>query len=193
MRKKTPISQEDFDSLLGWFSPDADEAGEKYEEIRAGLIKYFSFRGCPESESLADETLNRVAAKLDGFTFDGNFKPITYFYSFAAKIYLEDYNQRKRIAAKTVEIGAQYRKKVYLEKKSNPAADCLEKCLAKRPAEEKEILLKYYSFDKSEKAESRKKMAQAENIKVELLHTKISRLRKIVRECVKKCLNGKKG
>src|SRR5689334_9508444 len=117
MRKKTQISQEDFDNLLAWFSNDADEGGKKYEEVRAGLIKYFYYRGCPESESLADETINRVATKLANFTFDGNFKLITYFYSFASKIFLEDYSERKRITAKIKIIEEQYQKKVYLEKK----------------------------------------------------------------------------
>jgi len=192
MRKKTQISQEDFDNLLGWFSTDPDEAGKKYEEVRTGLIKYFYFRGCPESESLADETINRVAGKLVNFTKDGNFKLMTYFYSFASKIFLEDYSERKRIAAKIEIIEKQYQKKVYLEKKSNPAINCLEKCLAKHPDDERLLLLKYYSLEGREKMELRKKMAKEQEINMGLLHTKISRLKKIVRECLKNCLNDKR-
>jgi len=189
MRKKTPISQEDFDNLLRWFSPDADEAGKKYEEIRVGLIKYFSYRGCPESESLADETINRVAKKQSEFNLEKDFKLITYFYSFASKIYLEDYSERKRNTEKIDKLKAQYRRSVLLEPKISPAGVCLEKCLADRSAEERRFIRKYYSFEKSEKSEARRRMAEDLEINMQLLHTKISRLKKNLRECLKKCLN----
>ena len=47
--------------LLEWLDPNLDLAGEKYEEIRRGLIKIFGYRGCSDAEGLADETINRVA------------------------------------------------------------------------------------------------------------------------------------
>jgi hypothetical protein len=192
MRKKTQITQEDFNNLLEWFSSDRDEAAQKYEEIRIGLIKFFSYRGCPESESLADETINRVAKKHREFDFGNDVKLITYFYSFASKIYLEDYSERKRNSEKMEKLKALYRKGIYLEPKTSPAALCLEKCLADEVPGEKRFLLKYYSFEKNEKSESRRKMADELKINIQLLHTKISRLKKTLRGCLKKCLNEKK-
>ncbi len=189
MRTKTEITQEDLVRLLGWFSPDAEDAGQKYEEIRKGLIKFFYFRGCPESETLADETINRVAVKIALVEFDGNVKQSTYFYSFAANIYLEDLTERKNIAAKSKQIAAKFEKDDNPDKKNSQSSVCLEKCLAKHPPQERQLLLKYYSFGKNEKAEMRKKMADDEGINLEYLHTKISRLRKTVGICLRKCLN----
>ncbi len=189
MRTKTEITQEDLTRLLGWFSPDAEEAGRKYEEIRQGLIRYFSFRGCLDPETLADETINRVAVKIATVEFDGKVKKITYFYSFAANIYLEDLTQRKKIAAKSKQIAAKFEKKVQSDRTNNPGSVCLEKCLAKHPPQERQILLKYYSYGKNEKVAMRKNMADEQEISLEYLHTKISRLRKTVGICLKKCLN----
>ena len=45
MNKNWVMSQESFDALLGWLDSDRDKAGAKYEQIRSGLIKFFTFRG----------------------------------------------------------------------------------------------------------------------------------------------------
>ncbi|HVE58582.1 MAG TPA: hypothetical protein VNB22_17240 [Pyrinomonadaceae bacterium] len=189
MRTKTEITQEDLVRLLGWLAPDEEEAAHKYEEIRKGLIKFFYFRGCTDSETLADETINRVSVKLAGIEFDGNVKQITYFYSFASRIYLEDLTERKKIAAKSKQIVSKFEKKDKLEKTNSPGTVCLEKCLAKHPPQERQILLKYYSFGKNEKTAMRKNLAEEQGINIEYLHTKISRLRKTVGDCLRKCLN----
>src|ERR1044072_4845613 len=62
MSKELKPSSEDFDCLLAWFDVNRERAALRYEEIRRRLIKVFARRGCPEgdSESLADETINRV-------------------------------------------------------------------------------------------------------------------------------------
>jgi DNA-directed RNA polymerase specialized sigma24 family protein len=187
MREKTEITQEDFDGLLGWFSSDAEEAGKKYEDIRQGLINYFHYRGCLDAEGLADEAINRVAAKLPTAQFNENFKFASYFYSFAAKIYLEDYKKRKKFVSEYEDLAI-----LPPAEESNPGAVCLESCLAKHPAEERKLLIKYYGFGKSERARQRKLLAAEHKINILFLHTKISRLKKVLRACLKKCLDGKK-
>ena len=186
MRIKSEITQEDFEGLLGCLSSDTEEAGRKYEEIRAGLIKYFCYRGCPDAESLADETINRVAAKLSGTKFDENFKLASYFYSFASKIYLEEHKKRKKLVFEYKDLA------VYPPaEENNPRVVCLEVCLAERPAEERSLLIKYYGFGKSERTQERRLLAAEQKISILFLHTKISRLKKVLRECLRKCLDGK--
>jgi hypothetical protein len=58
------LTQEGFDGLLTWLSPDREQAGRKYEEIRLRLIKIYTRRGCTTPEELADEVFNRVTKKL---------------------------------------------------------------------------------------------------------------------------------
>lgn len=189
MKEKPQITKQDFDKLLIWFSPDEDEAGKQYEQIREGLIRFFRFRGCFEAEDLADETINRVAKKLDTFKFDENIKTITYFYSFASKIYLEDYSKRRRNDAKTKQIVLHIEEKVRdVEPEKSPSLECLEGCLAKEPVESRNLLLEYYSLEKSEKMQLRKKLAEEQNINMQLLHTRVYRMRIILRKCIKNCL-----
>src|SRR5215216_2251273 len=58
------LTSEEFDDLLSWLDPNRERAGSRYEEIRAGLIKRFRWRGCSDAEDLADKTINRVVKKL---------------------------------------------------------------------------------------------------------------------------------
>jgi len=52
-------------ALLKWLDGGADSGGERYLEIRRRLVSYFDRRNCTSPDELADETLNRVARRLE--------------------------------------------------------------------------------------------------------------------------------
>src|SRR5215471_5942692 len=62
---KTELTAERFGSLLVALDVDRERAGERYEDLRRTLIRFFGWRNAPFPEEHADETLNRVARKLD--------------------------------------------------------------------------------------------------------------------------------
>src|SRR5215470_15256832 len=64
MRERQPTLEE-FEKLLSWFDPDRDTAGHTFTLVHTRLIKVFTLRGCVDSESLADEVINRVAVRID--------------------------------------------------------------------------------------------------------------------------------
>src|SRR5262252_5862531 len=88
-KRQPELTPETFAQLLNWLAPDPDRAGEKYEQIRRGLIKIFRCRGSSIPEELADETINRVAGKLAEIVTNYVGEPGSYFYAVADKIYLE--------------------------------------------------------------------------------------------------------
>ena len=187
MKKVSQISQEDFQNLLNWLSDDREKAGEIYEEIRRGLIRFFRFRGCEEPESLTDETFNRVAGKISLVEFDENLKINAYFYSFAANILLEYIARRKK--ASFVELKENLADENTLQtKETERELSCLDVCLARLQTEERNLILQYYSRDKKEKIELRTKLAEELYLKAGALHTRGHRLRLVLRECVEKCL-----
>src|SRR6266571_4389824 len=100
MKTDWVLTQDAFDSLLDWLNADRVLAGKKYEAIRLRLIKIFTCRGCPEAEDLADETINRVTARVEEVanTYEGD--PALYFYGVAQKLHLE--YLRKTQARQTV-------------------------------------------------------------------------------------------
>lgn len=187
MKTANSISQNEFDALLGWLSDDRDEAGVIYEKIRGGLIRFFRFKGCADPLTLADETINRVARKVETFDSSKNVKTITYFYGFATNVFLEDTRSRREISWETEDFSV-------IE--NFPAADdaplieesCLEHCLNELSPDESALIVRYYEKDKNEKFEARKKLADSMNLKMPALHTKVFRIRGVLRECVEKCL-----
>ncbi len=189
MKKDFALTQKDFDSLLVWLSANRDEAGQIYEKIREGLIRFFRFRGCDDPLTLADETINRVAQKVSTFDSSKDVKTISYFYGFASNVLLEYLRtNRKREISLDAEDFSAARSLRASENLPDTECDCLESCLAKLPREESALVVEYYGKDKSEKFEMRRKLADAMNLKMPALHTRVFRIRGVLRECVEKCL-----
>ncbi len=186
MIKTSVLTQEDFDALLKWLSPNREEAGEKYEKIRKGLIRFFHFKGCADPQILADETINRVAFKLSTFDFSGNAKTISFFYGFASKIYLEYVSQVSRREVQMDE-ELQFGAKSFesFDGEESEGIKCLEKCLAKLPSLESDLVIQYYSEEKGAKLEVRRKIAEKMNIRKRTLHTKVHRIRIVLKNCRK--------
>jgi chemotaxis regulatin CheY-phosphate phosphatase CheZ len=59
------INQDNFNKLLNWLGATSQEGAEEYEHIRRVLIKIFLARGFSDAEDLTDETIDRVASKID--------------------------------------------------------------------------------------------------------------------------------
>jgi len=76
--------------MLDWLDTDRERAGSKYEAIRLRLIKIFTCRGCQAAEELADETINRVIARIVEIANGYQGDPALYFYGVAQKVFLED-------------------------------------------------------------------------------------------------------
>ena len=59
------LTREGLGRLLARLDPDAERAGEKYQNLHRKLVKLFEWRGASCAEDLADETIDRVIRKLD--------------------------------------------------------------------------------------------------------------------------------
>ena len=63
-KKGWVVTREAFERMLAALHPDSERADEQYVKIRRKLVKLFEWRGCPEADECADETINRVAQKI---------------------------------------------------------------------------------------------------------------------------------
>ena len=183
--------REDFENLLGWLSTDREQAGKIYEEIRQGLIRYFRFRGCCDEDALADETMNRVAVKVLSFSSNEKVETINYFYGFAKNIYREYLSRRRREVEYNPTLNydsSNYHEHFEIEDKRQK---CLENCLKELQEEDANLVIRYYSKNKSAKIELRRKIAEELGLNAGTLQTKVYRIRKTLRICINKCLKEK--
>ncbi len=191
MKKEWVLTQEGFDGLLAWLDPDRNLAGRKYETIRLRLIKIFSCRGCVEAEDLADETINRVLAKIDKIKDEYIGEPIPYFFGIGKNVYRE--YQRKSMARESeVPVEAVGEQSSWgmlaLTEDIEPEYQCLENCLERLPAASRKLVLEYYQEEKQAKIDYRKRLADEMGIAVNALRIRAYRIRRGLEQCVHACL-----
>jgi RNA polymerase sigma factor (sigma-70 family) len=171
---------DNFDELLDWLNPDRDQAGRKYEDIRRRLIRMFMHRGCTTAEDLADETITRVARKMQEVkvSYNPGDDPTLYFYGVARNVFREYVKRRPEpVPPPPDEV-----------EDITPQYDCLEKCLQHLPERNRELILEYYKSEEGPKIENRKKLADRFGLALNALRIRTHRIRTELKKCVLECL-----
>jgi DNA-directed RNA polymerase specialized sigma24 family protein len=180
-KSKSDLTKEALDRLLHWLDRDRDRAGQRYEQIRSGLIKVFLCRGSVDPEELADETINRVAKKAHEIAESYVGDPAPYFYGVAKMVYLE-YSRRKLVASHPPPPDA--------AGEADLRFDCLEQCMQNLSAKNRELILAYYEHESGAKIDHRKELADRMGITVNALWIRVHRVKKDLQNCVNQCLGG---
>lgn len=189
-RKKWALTPESFDRLLLWLHHDREEAGLKYEEIRAALIRRFKQLGCHDPEELANLTIDRVTQKLPKIidTYEGDPEP--YFFSVAWYVYKEYLRRPVILSLAKLDFG-------------DPGTDsedtsekelldlCLRHCLDQLDKDSRDMILEYYRGDQQVKIQARKALAERLGIELPNLRLKAQRVRSKLKKCILDCMERK--
>jgi DNA-directed RNA polymerase specialized sigma24 family protein len=183
-------SPESFQAFLLWLGGSETLGQRKYEEARQKLTLLFRFRGCPDPESLADQTMDRTALVVTkpGFNYEGD--PIAYCRGVARNIYYEWLDKLKKmnpisISERSLDLPAPENRVQEKEMRSI----CLDGCLNSLPRENKSLLLRYYRHEQKAKIDDRQLLATETGLGLNTLRIRVFRLRNIVRACVENCLS----
>jgi DNA-directed RNA polymerase specialized sigma24 family protein len=153
VKAKEEITPEKFARFLEWLSPDNARAGEEYERLCFRLSTFFSQRRCVYADELVDETINRVILKSSQEQIESK---IAYCYGVAKNVYREslrrahrclDIDEIQLIAPTPAEPGF--------------SRECLDQCLEQLPSNKRNLLLDYFSEEKSAKITFTSKSPQA--------------------------------
>lgn len=170
--------------LHGPSAPDRDSAANKYLEIRANLLKFFEWRGCPFPEDHADETFNRVARKIvDGEEIRNH---AAYIIGVARLLVLQiiKANTKQREALNEFQaVDTTY------DEMAEIRIECLQNCLQQLPADSRELIMEYYQGDKSAKIENRKRLGTRLGLTINTLRMRAQRLRDRLQVCVEGCVS----
>jgi RNA polymerase sigma factor (sigma-70 family) len=184
-KTKWQLTQAAFDALLLNLDANRAEAGEKYLRLRKNLARFFETRGIAQPEEAADETLNRLARKLENGEKFENIQ--TYALGVARYLALE---LRKSPAQKTSDELPEISVLPFdsEREKTDDKLNCLDKCLGELPPENREIIVGYYKGEKSEKIENRQRLAESLEIPQNALRNRAVRLRDKLENCITDCL-----
>jgi DNA-directed RNA polymerase specialized sigma24 family protein len=177
------LTRQEFDNLLSWLSPDREDAGRKYEEIRKQLVRFFTCWGCGAPDDLTDETIDRLVRWMEGRGWEASAEPIRVFYGFARNIRHEAYRQPS-VAPMPVEV------EDLSPKQENQEVNlhCLDLCLEKLAEVERELIRGYYAHAGRKKIEHRQTMAGKMGIGMNALRIQAWRIRSTLRDCIDGCL-----
>ena len=196
MKKDWILNQSAFQQFLKWLDGDADSSGESYLEIRRRLVLYFDRKNCASPDELADETLNRVARRLEEEGAITDASPAHYCYIVAKYVFLEavrapesrktrvdDMSLSDQAASQLAVSASPDAQKLAKEKRLN----CLERCLRKLQSPDREMILEYYQGDQRTKIERRSQLAERLGLTMNALIIRACRIRTKLEQCVKTC------
>ena len=176
------ITKELFDALLEWLDPDRDTAGQRYETIRAGLVRMFVSKGIRDAGHSADVTMDRVMKRLpeirDSYVGD----PVRYFHGVARNL-IREAMRGKEVPTEVLP------ESLTKEPDVSDTSECLSNCLKKLPRDKRELILDYHLYHGKAKIEHHRQMAGELAISEGALRTRAHHLRVTLEKCVLECIN----
>jgi DNA-directed RNA polymerase specialized sigma24 family protein len=179
------------DSLLRQLSPDREQAGMEYEQLRRRLITMFTFRHCAEPESLADETLDRVARKIAESPGWGAEIPSRTgrVFGVAWNVARESFREHRPMALPEQWDPADPSSRLEDAENVERAERCLDACLTQLPPQERDLVLAYYREQRSARITLRSALASSLGLTPSGLRVKVHRLTGGLRSCIAACTN----
>ena len=190
-KKDWTLTKEAFERLLDSLDANRERAGEKYENVRRKLIEFFEARGSNSPTDHADQTINRVARRLD----EGEVVKDLSAYSYGvARLLLKETLRGRGKEPVTLDLAPaplivtdeDEDERRHLEE---ARLKCFEVCLSNLPAASRVLIIEYYREEKGIKIEQRKRQADALNMSLNALRLRACRIRAELGDCITSCLD----
>jgi DNA-directed RNA polymerase specialized sigma24 family protein len=185
---KWSLGPEAFELFLSRLDPDRDNASRAYETLRKKLVDFFDWRGSKSPDVMADETIDRVARKLEQGEVIEHLSAYTY--GVARRVLQELYKRtsRERAALDVMERDAAT---VTTPEESDARLPCLRHCLERLPAESRTLIMSYYDGEGRAHLSERKALAEQLGLTYATLKTRAHRVRGLLEDCLRECVSGR--
>jgi DNA-directed RNA polymerase specialized sigma24 family protein len=159
----------------------AEEGAREYETLRRKLIDFLDWRGAAQPEAAADETLDRVARKLEEGV------PVANVRGYAlgvARHVLQEGARRERRDLALHRSWSELQQTAGLEDEDDHL-QCLTRCLEALGADDRLLIVRYHRSDDSE---TREGMARELGLSYGSLRTRAHRIRNVLARCITSCV-----
>lgn len=195
LERRRTLTKDSLQRLLNWLDGGADSDGYAYVEMRRRLRDYFARKNCRTADDLADETLTRVARRLEEEGIALTETPARYCYIVARFVFLEHLRE-----AKSHRVAAQPSGDIALQLPASSAADaaeaagtreklmvCLETCLEQLDPLNRRIITRYYIGSERAKIDNRRELAEGLGLSLNAVTIRASRVRTRLEACIRRC------
>ena len=183
------LTAEALSRLLAGLHDDRERAGEAYEALRRTLVKFFDWRGAIHPDECADETLDRLARKLDeGATIDD---PGRFARGIARLVLLERWRdpEARAMRTDTAQLAHVPAPVAAEPPDAEPRSGCFERCLEELPLDGRELILGYYAHSGGVRIEARKRLAESMRLTENALRSRAQRIRDRLERCTVRCVD----
>ena len=197
-KRQWELTPEAFRGLLAFLDPDPQCAAERYEKVREKLTRFFEWKGCIPGDEYADETIDRVARRLEDGMETPPAEPYLYFHGIAVNVVRERWRKADREPER---LPMEYQGSVvhpFEAQRSQDAAlererrlECLQDCIGRLPPVSRELLIAYHLGGSALQIGRRKSLADRLNIPAAALRLRLHRIRKQLESCVSRCLSAR--
>jgi hypothetical protein len=181
---KTPHNEsaEAFKRFLESLSLDTEEAGRRYMRLHEKLVGFFNMKGISDADGAADETIDRAVIKIAAGT------PVPDVNNYCMGIARYIAKERMRYVQRE---SSAFRN--FIEHLANSSEERVERiylilkpCFEQLGNEEQSLLAAYCQVIRgSARIEHRRQMAETMNTTMLALRIRVTRLRKILADCVR--------
>lgn len=183
------FSPSSFDKFLDLLASDREQAGEKYENLRQRLIKFFEWRNCEMPEELTDIVFDRVLRKI---AEGEEIQNVTAFSAkvaqFVFKEYLRSNERQNQLIEDAPEIQNIKAKETIIEDGATDLRQtCFDKCLAQFSQEDRKFIIAYYDTDEKTMIASRKRLAEQLGTNLNTIRVRACRLKSKLENCTLEC------
>lgn len=203
LKKDWVVTPAAFNRMLQQLDADRERAGEKYELVRQKLMNFFRWRNCQYPEEYVDQTIDRVARKLEEGAEITARDPYLYFHGIAINVLREHWKKVEKHEVKAIEdLGPSQSPAEDPMERNREASEredkelrleCLEGCVGKLPQPQLELVTQYHQDEGGAKIAKRNELAKQLNIPLNALRIRVFRIRGELETCVTRCVGRKAG
>lgn len=177
-----------FDRLLDALGADRERAAVEYQRLHARVSGLLRWWGSPWPDELADETLDRVARKLEEGTEIAAGSLGAFARGVARLVFYESIRSPRHQEAPLP---------AELEPHAQPdqgdterSLACLDRCLDQLSGHDRECVLRYYDPGREKNIDARRQLASTLGVSPTALRIRAFRIRERLESCVSRCLEG---
>jgi len=194
-RERWALSRDALHRLLDWLDDGTYSDGQAYVEMRRRLRDYFDRKNCQNADDLADETLTRVARRLEEEGITRGDTPARYCYIVARFVFLEYLRTTKAhpmVAHALDDMAPQPSTLSAIDAAESASAKekllaCLETCLGELDELNQRIITRYYIGSERVKIDNRRDLAESLGLSQNALTIRACRIRTRLEACVRRC------
>ena len=181
-RTRPAVDSDAFSAFLTLLANDPEEAGRQYTRLHHKLVGFFSLKGLSDPDFAADEAIDRAIVKIKAGV------PVPdvgrYCFGIARNIVKEGWRQAQRESSAFEKFSETMH---HSDEMVDRIYELLKPCFEELNADERKLLLSYCEVAQGRaRAEHRRKLAESMKTTVSALRIRVTRLRNILTECVKR-------